>query len=322
MRKGLPSDSVREFVAQHDDRLERAFPALHFDWHPAADVLTVEILSHAGTKSRVMAGYPLNLDLVYEGARRHLDEDARRDRLADRLVAAAWGDQIQRPAGHHPLILRWLVQTRCAEVIFGDQPEVQPVVGKPSVALVHSSTRKLKVWADGAAVLHYDESLSAGAELLESRGLDLPRLSLRDFQALWLATEPSSPPGDVPAAPSGSEITSSEAAALSLLRDYDAGAWLQHHRFADECLQSDGTRIDWVAANRLSTLYTEATVQDRAVLAVACHLSDIVTPHVSMLDALHCVGAARWDVLKALDSVTGRHPDPHAGWPVDCSTCS
>jgi len=58
-------------------------------------------------------------------------------------------------------------------------------------------------------------------------------------------------------------------------------------------------------------------VQDRAVLAVACHLSDHVTPLVSLADALHHVGAARFMVLQAIDGLTGGHPDPHTRWPTD-----
>ena len=82
----------------------------------------------------------------------------------------------------------------------------------------------------------------------------------------------------------------------------------------------DGLIIDWHAANHLSTVDTEATVQDRAVLAVACHLSGQVDPDVTLPDALHFVGDAKQLVLEAIATVAGTHPDPDGSWPTDCSS--
>jgi hypothetical protein len=93
--------------------------------------------------------------------------------------------------------------------------------------------------------------------------------------------------------------------ALDLLRRYDDGALLRHHLLASAHAAS-AVALDWRVANRLSVTHTEATAQDRAVLAIACHVSGRVDPLVPLPDALHDVGIARWDVMRALDSLAGR----------------
>lgn len=312
--------SRHDYLAWCDGELKRAFPDMFFDWHPQPDVLFVDISSHHGTTSRVRAGYPFNLDEVYDGAHRHVDDDTHRSCIGDRLIHAT-DTGYDHSAGHAPYILNWLVLPQRARVAFGDHPDVEPHVSSPSIALIHTTSRRLKVWADGGAVLHYDEpsaSASASGGVRSPSSIDLTTVTLRAFQAMCLPPVDASDTVDATSAFGGIASTSAEAVALQLLRVYDGGAWFGHHRFAEVVARADeGASIDWAQADRLSTIYTEATVQDRAVLAVACHLSDEVTPSVSLSDALHLVGAARPVVLRALDALTGKHPDTDAGWPTE-----
>ncbi|RYC10548.1 hypothetical protein [Nocardioides zhouii] len=302
--------------------LERAFPELFFDWFLEGDALYIGIQSWCGTSSRLRVGLPLDLGRVYDAARQHIEEDAARELVADRLVVAVVGGYDRPDAAHIPYILRWLAVAQQADVSFGDHPDVSPVLRSPSVALVHTPSQRLKVWADGTGVLHYDDPLSPTESPRESTGLDLSRLMLRDFQTTWLPVDRRSVEAEVATALKDLAASSPEVAALRLLGAHDGGMWLQHHRFVDAVLPPKGaSRMDWTWANRLSTMDTEATVQDRAVLAVACHLSGHVTPLIPVAEALHNVGAARSIVLHAIDGLTGGHPDPHTSWAPSCPSC-
>lgn len=315
------SDGVGKLFATCGDGLQHSFPDLFFDWYPKPDELVVEVTSRYGTHSWLVVGYPLDVQAVYDGARRHVERDAERELLAERLVAVAGVGDGDVPAGHRPYIFRWLVHPQEVEVEFGDHAAVEPVFRSPSAALIRTPTRILRVWRDGTAVMHDARSGPSAGDYVESRGMDLAQMTLREFQHLWLTGETDLDLTTLPPVLVDSTRSASERAAITLLRGYDDGVWLP-------CLLSlrgsgavDGGSINWTTANRLSVTHTEATLQDRAVLAIACHLSDCVEPLVSLPDALHYVGSGRAEVMKALIGLAGLHPDPHGTWPTDCPSC-
>ena len=316
------SGAVGELVATCGDGLERSFPDLFFDWYPKPDELVVEVTSRYGTVSRLVVGYPLDVHAVYDGARRHVERDAERELLAERLVAVAGVSDRDVPAGHRPYVFRWLVHPQGAGVELGDHAGVEPVLRSPSVALVRRPTRILKVWADGTAVMHDARSDPSAGDYVESRGMDLAQMTLCEFQHLWLTGETDLDLTTPPPVLVDFTRSASERAAVTLLRGYDDGVWLRRLRSLRGSGPVDGGSINWTTANRLSVTHTEATLQDRAVLAIACHLSDCVEPLVSLPDALHYVGSGRAEVMKALIGLAGLHPDPQGTWPTDCPSCS
>ena len=299
--------------------LRAEFPNLHVDWSRGKGGACFVISSRVGSHLHLEIVYPVDVECARDAIRNMLRDDALRDRVTDVLVSEMGGYE-DLSLGNAPYVLRWLVLAQHALVTFGDDATVEPVLRSSSVAVISAPARQLKVWRDGAAVLHVDDA-SIGRE--ESRGLDLTRISLKDFQALWLRPLEDSSSATDPQQLLSFTQSPSEASAVELLIAYADAAWLRHPAFAGAVLRHrDGVSIDWHAANRLSTVDTEATVQDRAVLAVACHLSGQVDPDVTLADALHFVGDAKQLVLEAIATITGTHPDPDGSWPTDCSpTC-
>ncbi len=321
MRPHRGSDRVGELFATCADGLQRSFPDLFFDWYPKPDELVVEVTSRYGTCSRLVVSYPLDVQAVCDGARRHVERDGVRELLAERLEAVAGVSDEDVPAGHRPYVFRWLVHPQGAGVELGDHAGVEPVLRSPSVALVRSSSRVLKVWADGTAVMHDARPDLPVGDRVESRGMDLAQTTLREFQHLWLTGETDLESTTPPSVLVDSARSASEQAAIALLRGYDDGVWLRQLSSLRGSGAVDRGSIDWTAANRLSVTHTKATLQDRAVLAIACHLSDCVEPLVSLPDALHYVGSGRAEVMKALIGLAGLHPDPQGTWPTDCPSC-
>lgn len=274
------------------------------------------IRSRVGTRLERNVTYPSDIDAAAHAVRQMLSDEALRDRVADLLVSEL-GGYADTGLGNAPYILRWLVLAERVLVSIGDDPSVEPVFKSLSLAVLRSPSRRLKIWRDGAAVLHYDD---ANEHRGDSTGLDLTRTSLVDFQALWLSSHAPGTSIDDPSQLPSSARSPSETAAIELMVEYAGGALLRHPRFAADVLSSGGgITVDWPAANHLSTVDTDATVQDRAVLAIACHLSGEVEPDVSLADALHFVGDARQLVLESMARVAGAHPDPGGSWPTDCS---
>lgn len=292
------------------------FPGVHVEAAAQGRGTHLTIRSRAGTRLERNVTYPSDIDAAAHAVRQMLSDEALRERLVDLLVSEM-GGYADPGLGHAPYIIRWIVLGEHAVVSVGDDPSVEPVFKSLSLAVLHSASRRLKIWRDGAAVLHYD---AASEQRCDSAGLDLTRTSLADFQALWLSPLAPGPSIDDPTQLSSSTRSPSEAAAIELLVAYAGGAWLRHPRFAADVLSPGrGITVNWPAANHLSTVDTEATVQDRAVLAIACHLSGEVEPDVSLADALHFVGDAHRLVLESMERVAGAHPDPGGSWPTDCS---
>lgn len=315
-----PPQRASTCAAELADQVEQEFPGLFFDWTMRGDALYVETLSRNGTRLRARIGRPTTGDRIRAAAQRHIDDDTARDAVADRLVSAVGGYSSSR--GHLPYVLRWLILPQRAVVELGDHPDVSPVVASPCIALVRTSGARLKLWADGTAVMHHNNFSPDRSTWREPQGMDLTRVNLGEFQAMWLPPSIPTAHATVEAALTNLHPDSAEAAALGLLRAYDDGAWLHHHRFIDDVADHTAPHtINWAVANRLSTIDTEATVQDRAILAVACHLSGDVDPLVSLPDALHHIGTGRQPVLEVIAHVAGSHPNPDAGWPVDCPAC-
>lgn len=309
---GLDPRRPDELVSE----LRVAFPEVHVEGESRERGTRLAVRSRFGSRLDLDVTYPTDIDTAFDAVRQMLRDEALRDRVADLLVAEM-GGYADVDLGNAPYILRWLVLAEHVLVTIGDDTAVEPVLKSLSFAVLRSPSRRLKIWRDGAAVLHYDD---ANEHRGDSTGLDLTRTSLVDFQALWLS--PHAPVASIydPSQPSSSARSPSVAAAIELMVAYAGGAWLRHPRFAAEVLlTSGGVMIDWPAANHLSTIDTEATVQDRAVLAIACHLSGEVEPDVSLADALHFVGDARQLVLESMERVAGAHPDPGGSWPTDCS---
>ena len=296
--------------------LRARFPDVHVEAAARPRGTHLTIRSCLGTRLERDVIYPSDLDTAADAVGQMLSDDALRERLVDLLVSEM-GGYADPGLGHAPYIIRWIVLAEHVVVSVGDDPSVEPVFKSLSLAVLHSASRRLKIWRDGAAILHYD---AANERRCDSAGLDLTRTSLADFQALWLSPREPGPSIDDPSLVSSSTRSPSEAAAIDLLVAYAGGAWLRHPRFAADVLSpAGGVTIDWPAANHLSTVDTEATVQDRAVLAIACHLSGEVEPDVSLAEALHFVGDAHRLVLDSMERIAGAHPDPGGSWPTDCS---
>lgn len=297
------------------EALRNEFPGVHVDWEPRERDTRLSISSRSGSCLYQDVVYPIDVDAARSAVRQMLRDDNLRDRVADVLVNEMGG--YSNPVlGNAPYILRWLVLAQHVLVTIGDDAEVGPVFRSTSLALLHSPSRRLKVWRDGAAVLHFEDAGSTR----RSQGLDITHISLKDFQTLWLSPPEGASPADDVNEVSLTCACASEAAALGLLVAYDDGAWLRHPRFVSDVLHGGrAPSIDWHAANHLSTVDTEATVQDRAILAVACHLSGEVDPDLPLADALHFVGDAARSVLESMRRVTGAHPEPGRSWPTDCS---
>lgn len=312
---GFSIDSADELLAG----LHAEFPSLHFACHSGERGHRLVMESEHGARVDVDVAYPTDVDAAYDTARDLLRDHAVRDQVADLLIGAMGGYRAP-DGGHAAYIVRWLVLSQRVMVTLGDDPSIEPVLRSPSLAVLHAPSRRLKLWADGAAVLHFDEPTQGDVDPQESRGLDLSGISLREFQDSWVSTPTAERSADCPAPPVASPSSAAEAAAIRLLVDYDDGAWLRHHRFAvDVRAQAGADGIDWAAASHLSTISTEATLQDRAVLTVACHLSGHVNPDATFADGLHFVGSARDLVLRVIEELAGAHPDPDRGWPSDCS---
>ena len=296
------------------ESLRNEFPGVHVDWEPLERGTRLSISSRSGSCLCSDVVYPTDLDAARSAIRQMLRDDSLHDCVADVLVNEM-GGYANADLGNAPYILRWLVLAQHVLVTIGDDAGVGPVFRSTSLAVLRSPSRRLKVWRDGAAVLHFEDAGSS----MKSQSLDLTRISLKDFQTLWLSPPEGASPADVDdVSPSGA--SAAEAAALELLVAYDDGAWLRHLRFVSGVLRGGQARsIDWQAANHLSTVDTEATVQDRAIRAVACHMSGEVDPDVPLADALHFVGDAALLVLESMRRVAGAHPEPGRSWPTDCS---
>ena len=297
-------------------KLREEFPDLLVESKPRKRGTRLTIRSRSGSRLDLDVVYPSDVDATNDAVRQMLRDDSVRDRVTDLLVTEM-GGYGNLELGNAPYILRWLILSQHVLVTVGDDTSVEPVLRSLSLAVLRTARRRLKVWRDGAAVLHFVDD-RGGAE--RALGVDLTRISLKEFQAAWFASLQSSAPESERLRETSFAATDSEAAAIDLLLTYADGAWLRHRRFAADALTHvGGVAIDWHAANRLTTVDTEATVQDRAVLAVACHLSGHVDPDVSLADALHFVGDARELVLESMGRVAGTHPDPGGTWPTNCS---
>lgn len=297
------------------EAVRNEFPGVHVDWEPRERGTRLSISSRSGSCLYSDVVYPTDVDATHSAIRQMLRDDRLHDRVADLLVNEM-GGYAKADLGNAPYILRWLVLAQQALVTVGDDAEVGPVFRSTSLAVLRSPSRRLKLWHDGAAVLHFKDAGSPRT----SQGLDLTRISLKDFQTLWLSLPEGASPADDVNEVSSPSTSASEAAARELLIAYDDGAWLRHPRFVSDVLRGGRARsINWHAANHLSTVDTEATVQDRAILAVACHLSGEVDPDVPLADALHFVGDAALLVLESMRRVAGAHPKPDRSWPTDCS---
>jgi hypothetical protein len=299
------------------DALRNEFPGVHVDWKHRERGTRLSISSRSGSCLNSDVVYPADVDAARSAIRQMLRDDSLHDLVADVLVNEM-GGYAKADLGNAPYILRWLVLAQHVLVTIGDDAEVGPVFRSTSLAVLRSLSRRLKLWRDGAAVLHFEDAGSSRTS--QSQGLDLTRISLKDFQTLWLSPPEGASPGDDADEVSPSGASAAEAAALELLVAYDDGAWLRHPRFVSDVLRGGRAgSINWHAANHLSTVDTEATVQDRAILAVACHLSGEVDPDVPLADALHFVGDAALLVLESMRRVAGAHPEPGRSWPTDCS---
>ena len=297
------------------EALRNEFPGVHVDWELRERGTRLAISSQSGSCLYSDVVYPTDVDAARSAIRQMLRDDSLHDRVADVLVNEM-GGYANKDLGNAPYILRWLVLAQHVLVTIGDDAEVGPVFRSTSLAVLRSPSRQLKLWRDGAAVLHLNDADSPRA----SQGMDLTRISLKDFQTLWLSPPEGASPADDGDVVSATSTSASEAAALELLVAYDDGAWLRRPRFVSDVLRGGRARsINWHAANHLSTVDTEATVQDRAILAVACHLSGEVDPDVPLADALHFVGDAALLVLESMRRVAGAHPEPGRSWPTDCS---
>lgn len=307
----------RGVVSDWEEVLEREFPEVFVSLSATHRSLIVRVHSYDGSVSTRRVPYPADLDRLYDVVEEHVELDAVRSRLAGQLTEWAGFTYPYPLCSAAGLIIRWLVfsqglDPRDGELMLRDNDDVPvpwPMWMSPDLDLLHLATRRavslpsVAVAPDGRLRVARERNDGAG-HVDDSFEVDLGGISLREFQAAWWAGSAVSLAARAhEVLDARAELSAHERVAVGLLEQYDGGTWLLDHDFQRDVVRpvrGQRLRLDWRAASRRTLLRSDATEQDRAVLAIACHLSDAVVPPVTMAVALQRVGTARGIVLAAV----------------------
>lgn len=311
---------LRGVVSSWEEELVRGFPEVFVSLSAAHRSLIVTAHSHEGSLSTRRVPYPADLDRLYDVVAEHVELDAARSRLAGQLTEWAGFTYPYPLSAAAGLIIRWLVfsqglDPRDGELMMRDNDDVSvpwPTWMSLDLDALHRATRRavslssVAVSPDGRMRVTRERNDGAG-HVDDSFEVDLHDISLREFQTAWWAEDADGCAARAQEVlDARAELTAHERVAVGLLEQYDGGAWLLDHHFQRDVVRrvrGQRLRLDWCAASRRTLLRSDATAQDRAVLAVACHLSDAVVPPVTLAAAMQHVGSARDAVLAAVAAV-------------------